>query len=73
MIAEKHGKTIAQISLRWSLQNGFIVLPKSKTESRIKENIDIYSFKLTNDEMDEIKKLSAKKVRTCWDPNNIKY
>lgn len=46
-IAEKYNKTVAQVSLRWCLQNGFIILPKSKTESRIKENIDIYDFELS--------------------------
>lgn len=50
-ISEKHKKTIAQISLRWCLQNNFIILPKSKTESRIKENIDIYDFELDESDM----------------------
>jgi diketogulonate reductase-like aldo/keto reductase len=43
-LSQKYNRTIAQISLRWGLQHGFIILPKSKTESRIKENINIYDF-----------------------------
>ena len=43
-IASKYKKTIAQISLRWCLQNNFIILPKSKTEGRIVENISIFDF-----------------------------
>jgi diketogulonate reductase-like aldo/keto reductase len=46
-MARKYGKTIAQISLRWSLQMGFLPLPKSTTPSRIKENAELFDFELT--------------------------
>ncbi|MDW7658567.1 MAG: aldo/keto reductase [Bacillota bacterium] len=46
-MAKKYNKTIAQISLRWSLQMGFLPLPKSTTPSRIKENADLFDFELT--------------------------
>jgi diketogulonate reductase-like aldo/keto reductase len=72
-IANKHKKTVAQVSLRWSLQNGFITLPKSKTDGRIQENIDIYDFELSEDDMKQIEKLREQHVRVCWDPNNVKY
>ena len=49
-MARKYGKNIAQISLRWSLQMGFLPLPKSTTPSRIKENTDLFDFELTKED-----------------------
>lgn len=46
-IAERHGRTPAQIILRWHLQLGNVVIPKSVTPSRIRENIDVFDFELT--------------------------
>lgn len=51
-LADKYQKTPAQILLRWSLQKGFVPLPKSVTPSRIRENADIYGFELTQEEVD---------------------
>lgn len=53
-IAEAHGKTTAQVTLRWHIQHGYIVFPKSTTPERIKENYDIFDFELTPDEMTAI-------------------
>lgn len=50
-IAEKHDKTPAQVVLRWALQNGIPVIPKSGTPSRIRENIDIFDFELPIEDM----------------------
>ena len=50
-IAKKHGKSPAQIVLRWHLQSGVAFIPKSVHEARIKQNIDIYNFSLTVEEM----------------------
>lgn len=50
-LAEKHGKTIAQIALRWSLQHGFLPLPKSVTPSRIEENTHLFDFELSTEDM----------------------
>ncbi|XP_044756784.1 aldo-keto reductase family 1 member B1-like [Coccinella septempunctata] len=50
-LAEKHNKTPAQIILRYQVQRGVITIPKSVTKSRIAENIDIWDFKLTDDDM----------------------
>lgn len=72
-IAKKYEKSIAQISLRWCLQHGFIILPKSKTEERIKENINIYDFEIDQEDMKKIDLLRKENVRTCWDPNNVKH
>ena len=56
-LAEKYGKTNAQIILRWHIQEGTIVFPKSSNPVHIKENIDIFDFELTEEEMDEIRQL----------------
>jgi len=50
-IAEAHGKSPAQVVLRWHLQLGIIVIPKSVTPSRIEQNIDVFDFELTATEM----------------------
>ena len=71
-IAEKHGKTIAQVALRWSIQNGFVTLPKSKTEKYIKENFNIFDFELSESEMMLIGELN-KGHHTCWNPETIEY
>lgn len=56
-IAEKYGKTVAQVLVRWSYQNGFLPLPKSVNEQRIKENHDIFDFELSQEDMDCIGKI----------------
>ncbi|MEU3054265.1 aldo/keto reductase [Streptomyces griseus] len=50
-IAQKHGRTPAQAVLRWHLQTGNIVIPKSVTPSRIKENLDVFGFELDADDL----------------------
>jgi len=50
-IAAKYGKSVAQIAIRWSVQKGFVPLPKSVTTSRIQENIDIFDFELSVEDM----------------------
>jgi len=58
-IAAAHGKSVAQVVIRWHLQEGIIVFPKSVTESRIRENFDVFDFELAPDEMDAIRSLDA--------------
>ena len=58
-IAEKYGKTTAQVALRWSLQKGYNPLPKSVTTARIISNIDLYDFELTVEEMAKIETLAG--------------
>lgn len=56
-LAEKHGKTAAQIILNWGLQKNFIVIPKSNSSTRLEENMGANSFTLTPEEVEEISKL----------------
>ena len=56
-LAEKYGKNNVQIILRWQLQEGNIVFPKSTNPAHLKENIDIFDFELTEDEMNQIREL----------------
>ncbi|KOT63707.1 oxidoreductase [Streptomyces rimosus subsp. rimosus] len=58
-LAEKHGRTPAQIVLRWHLQLGNVVIPKSVTPSRIKENIDVFGFELDDTDMAAIAALDS--------------
>ncbi|MBZ4016037.1 aldo/keto reductase [Streptomyces purpurogeneiscleroticus] len=60
-LAEKHGKTPAQVVLRWHLQLGNVVIPKSATPSRIKENFDVFGFELTAEDMETLAGLNADK------------
>lgn len=58
-IAKAHGKTAAQVALRFLMQSGVIVIPKSVHERRIKENFDVFDFELTADEMTELVKMDT--------------
>lgn len=65
-LAKKHGKTPAQILLRWGLQKNFVILPKSVTHKRIEENKEIYDFELDKEDM---AKLDTKQYSpSAWDP-----
>jgi 2,5-diketo-D-gluconate reductase A len=58
-IAEAHAVSPAQVVLRWHLQSGLVVIPKSVTPSRIRENLDVFSFELTDAEMASIGSLDS--------------
>ena len=67
-IAKKHGKTPAQVVIRWHLQSGLVVIPKSVTPSRIKENFAVSSFVLDANDMKEIESMDSKQGRVGPDP-----
>jgi len=71
-IAEKYGKTPAQVILRWHLQNGVAVIPKSVTSSRLRENADLFDFELSGYHMDEIDSLNVN-TRFGADPDHFDF
>ncbi len=71
-IANKHGKSPAQIILRWHLQNDIIVIPKSVSPTRLKENADIFDFQLSMDEMNQIDQLNMNE-RTGKNPDELLF
>lgn len=71
-LAGRYHKTIAQIVLRWHIQNGVVVIPKSVHENRILENSQIFDFELHDKDMEKIDALNMTK-RFGPDPDNIKF
>ena len=65
-IAAAHGKTSAQVILRWHLQDGHIAIPGSHNEKHIQENFDIFDFELTQDEMAQIAALDKNERLGDW-------
>ena len=71
-IAKQVGKTPAQVVLRWHIERGDIVFPKSVTPARIKENIDIFGFELSGEEVEAITALNRNQ-RTGPDPDKFDW
>lgn len=74
-IAGKYGKTTAQIILRWNIQRGVVVIPKSVHENRIQENINIWDFTLSEDDMEAIAQmdLGHSEIIDHFSANTAKY
>ncbi len=73
MIAEAHGKTVAQICVRWSLERGYLPLPKSKTPERVRENLDVFDFELTDEDHRIISELPAGCAGLSSDPDKTGF
>lgn len=73
-IGKKYGKSAAQVALRWNVQRGVVVIPKSTHKDRIEQNMNIWDFSLTDNDMKEISKLDLGKSETVnhYDPNFVK-
>ncbi|WP_367123597.1 aldo/keto reductase [Streptomyces phytohabitans] len=69
-LARKHGRTVAQVVLRWHLQLGNVVIPKSVTPSRIRENIDVFGFELDQADLDAVAALN-RDARLGDDPETV--
>ncbi|MEU8893608.1 aldo/keto reductase [Streptomyces sp. NPDC048442] len=69
-IAARHGKSPAQVVLRWHLQTGNVVIPKSVTEARIRENLDVFDFVLSEQELEAVGALD-RGMRTGPDPDTF--
>jgi diketogulonate reductase-like aldo/keto reductase len=71
-LAAKHGKTPAQVVIRWHLDLGLVVIPKSVTPSRIRENLDVFDFRLDAEDLAQIAPLNVGK-RLGGDPATANY
>ena len=71
-LAAKYNKSIAQIVLRWNIDKGVVVLPKSVTPSRIKENFEVFDFKLNSEDIARIDALNQN-IRTGANPDNFDF
>lgn len=69
-VAARVGATPAQVLIRWSLEQGHVVLPKSVTPARIQENLDAVNVKLSAQDLAELAKCE-RNTRTAWDPTNV--
>ena len=69
-IARRHGRTPAQVLIRWGLQHSIVAIPKSVRKERILENSRIFDFSLAPEDMRLLDSLNEN-YRTCWDPTGI--
>lgn len=74
-IAEKHRKSVAQVVLRWLVQREVVVIPKSVRKERIIENLDVFNFQLSQEDMDQIAALDTKQSLffSHRDPEKVKW
>lgn len=73
-IGEKYGKSAAQVALRWNVQRGVVVIPKSVHKDRMEQNMNIWDFELSKEDMNEIAKLDIghSEIVNHDDPNFVK-
>ena len=73
-IGKKYNKSAAQVALRWNIQRGVVVIPKSVHEERIKQNMDVFNFKLTDEDMKNIASMDIghSEIVNHYDPKWIK-
>jgi diketogulonate reductase-like aldo/keto reductase len=69
-LAKKYSKSPAQLMIRWSLQHGLVVIPKSVSEERIRENSQIFDFEISGEDMRSLDSLDED-LRLNWDPTNV--
>lgn len=72
VIADRYEKTVGQVVLRWSLQHGFLPLPKTATPSRVQENAAIFDFELSEEDMKKIDSLEGQ-AGSMWNPDEIDF
>lgn len=72
-LAEKYKKSIAQICIRWSLQKGFLPLPKSVTPSRIAENVAVFDFAIDDSDCEKIGSLTGLDIKQARNPDEAPF
>ena len=72
-IGERHGKTAAQVALKFLIQNGIVIIPKTTHKERMAENIDLFDFTLTDDDLRDIRLLDTGRNVTGWPSDALKY
>ena len=74
-IGAKYGKTVAQVILRWHLQRGIVIIPKSVHYERMVENFNVFDFELSVDDMEKIATLDKKQSAffSHYDPNMVEW
>ena len=73
-IGEKYGKTAAQVALRWNVDRGVVVIPKSVHKARMEQNMDIWDFSLSSEDMEAIAALDLghSEIVNHFDPNFVR-
>ena len=69
-LATKYSKSPAQLMIRWGIEHGLVVIPKSTREERIRENSQVFDFDISDDDMRSLDSLDED-LRLNWDPTNI--
>lgn len=72
-VSEKYGKTPAQVLIRWSLQMGFNVLPKSEKKLRVIANLDVFDFEISEEDMNKLTHPEAKEIFSGWGVDPLEY
>lgn len=74
-VGEKYDKSAAQVALRYLIQRGVVVIPKTVNKNRMEQNFDVFDFTLTEDDMNEILKLNQKESLffSHYDPETVKF
>jgi diketogulonate reductase-like aldo/keto reductase len=68
-VAARHGRTVAQVLVRWGLEHGLVTIPKSVRRERIEENADVFGFRLDAEDLAALDALDEG-LRTAWDPTD---
>jgi diketogulonate reductase-like aldo/keto reductase len=68
-VAQRHGRTPAQVLVRWGIEHGVVTIPKSVHEERIRENADVFGFALDREDLAALDALDEG-YRTSWDPSD---
>ncbi|XP_056148576.1 uncharacterized oxidoreductase ZK1290.5 isoform X2 [Lampris incognitus] len=70
-LAQKYGRTPAQICIRWSVQNGVVTIPKTTKKERVQENCQVFEFKLEEVDIAALGKLHVRGRHVSWDPTHV--